>query len=47
MKLTHRGTDKYGRALVELEIDGVDVARLMVRDGHARAYGSGLRGSWC
>jgi micrococcal nuclease len=43
----HRGTDRYGRALVELEIDGVDVARLMVRTGHARAYGGGLRGSWC
>lgn len=47
MVVTHRGTDKYGRALVALEIDGVDVARLMIRDGHARAYGGGLRGTWC
>ena len=47
MVLTHRGTDRYGRVLVELEIDGVDVARLMIRDGHARAYGGGVRGTWC
>ena len=47
MALTHRGTDRYGRVLVELEIDGLDVARLMIRAGHARAYGGGLRGGWC
>lgn len=47
LKLTHQGNDQYGRALVALELDGVDVARLMVRDGHARQYGGGLRGSWC
>lgn len=47
MKLVHQGTDQYGRALVRLEIDGVDVARLMIRSGYGRAYGGGLRGSWC
>lgn len=47
MVLVHQGTDQYGRALVRLEIDGVDVARLMIRGGHARQYGGGLRGSWC
>ena len=47
LKLTHQGTDQYGRALVVLELDGVDVARLMIRDGHGRQYGGGLRGSWC
>lgn len=47
MTLEHQGTDQYGRALVRLEIDGVDVARLMIRDGHARQYGGGLRGTWC
>lgn len=45
--LTHDGSDQYGRALVRLELDGVDVARLMVRAGHARQYSGGLRGSWC
>jgi micrococcal nuclease len=47
LMLTFDGTDRYGRALVRLEADGVDVARLMIRAGHARAYGGGLRGGWC
>lgn len=47
MSLTHQGTDRYGRALVTLELDGVDVARAMIRAGHGRQYGGGLRGSWC
>lgn len=47
LELAHRGTDKYGRVLVELKIGAVDVARLMIRDGQARAYGGGLRGGWC
>jgi micrococcal nuclease len=47
LSLTHQGTDQYGRALVLLELDGVDVARLMIRAGHGRVYGGGLRGSWC
>jgi micrococcal nuclease len=45
--LTHAGKDQYGRALVRLDLDGVDVARTMIRAGHARAYGGGLRGTWC
>ena len=47
MSLTQDGTDQYGRMLVRLELDGVDVARLMIRAGHARQYGGGLRGTWC
>jgi endonuclease YncB( thermonuclease family) len=47
LTVTREGRDQYGRALVRLELDGVDVARLMVRAGHARTYGGGLRGSWC
>ena len=47
MQLTHQGTDRYGRVLVRLELDGVDVARLMIREGHGRQYGGGLRGTWC
>ncbi|MDP3649005.1 MAG: thermonuclease family protein [Paracoccaceae bacterium] len=41
------GTDRYGRALVRLRLDGVDVARLMIRAGHGRAYSGGPRGGWC
>lgn len=47
LSLTHDGTDRYGRALVKLELDGVDVARLMVQAGHARVNNGGPRGSWC
>jgi micrococcal nuclease len=47
LKLQREGADQYGRALVRLELDGQDVARRMIRAGHARTYGGGLRGSWC
>jgi micrococcal nuclease len=47
LELTHRGTDQYGRALVLLQVNGVDVAREMIRAGHGRPYGGGLRGTWC
>jgi endonuclease YncB( thermonuclease family) len=47
LELAHEGTDRYGRALVRLTLDGQDVARLMIRAGHARAYGGGPRGGWC
>jgi micrococcal nuclease len=47
LELTHRGTDQYGRALVILQVNGVDVAREMIRAGHGRPYGGGLRGTWC
>lgn len=47
LSLGFEGRDQYGRSLVRLEIDGVDVARAMIRAGHARQYSGGLRGSWC
>jgi micrococcal nuclease len=47
ISLSQDGTDQYGRALVRLDLDGVDVARLMIRAGHGRPYGGGLRGTWC
>ena len=47
LELTHQGTDTYGRALVVLQVNGVDVAREMIRAGHGRPFGGGLRGTWC
>lgn len=47
LELTREGVDQYGRALVRLDLDGQDVARLMIRAGHARTYRVGPRGSWC
>ena len=45
--IVHRGEDKYGRALVVMTLDTLDVSRAMIRAGHGRAYSGGLRGSWC
>lgn len=42
-----QGRDKYGRALGRLTLDGRDVARHMIAEGHARAYTGGRRQSWC
>ena len=42
-----RGTDRYGRLLVTLYLDGADVAGRMVASGHARVYHGGARESWC
>jgi micrococcal nuclease len=47
LAVTHDGTDRYGRALVRLVLDGQDVAGRMIRAGYGRAYAGGLRGGWC
>ncbi|MDD9922409.1 MAG: thermonuclease family protein [Boseongicola sp.] len=39
--------DRYDRRLAVLELNGVDVARLMVRTGYARSYDGGSREGWC
>ncbi len=47
--LRRNGRDRYGRTLaVVRDRRGRDVAEVMVREGHARAYfGRGPRGGWC
>lgn len=47
LTVTFDGVDRYGRRLARLQADGEDVAERMIRDGHARRYGGGLRGTWC
>lgn len=47
IEIAHQGSDQYGRSLVVMTLDGLDVARAMIRAGHARQYAGGLRGSWC
>jgi micrococcal nuclease len=42
-----RGTDKYGRKLVAVQVDGRPLSDLMVAAGHARAYDGGRRYGWC
>ena len=47
VSLMREGTDRYGRALVRVSVDGQPLADRMIKDGHARAYQGGLRSGWC
>jgi micrococcal nuclease len=47
MDIVHEGRDRYDRQLVRASLDGVDIADLMIRGGHARAYDGGVRRGWC
>ena len=45
---THfQGNDRYGRALVQLRLDGRDVAATLIGEGLAVPYSGGRRISWC
>ncbi|MEY8800157.1 thermonuclease family protein [Leisingera sp. XS_AS12] len=44
---TERGTDRYGRGLGRLLIDGRDAGDLLINEGLARPYRGGQRQSWC
>lgn len=48
-KPTYRGVghDKYGRQLIRLRVDGVDVADTLVAEGLAERYSGGSRSDWC
>ena len=46
-RIAFEGTDRYGRALTRLWLDGRDVAALMIEAGLARPYGGGRREGWC
>ncbi|WP_209425859.1 thermonuclease family protein [Pararhodobacter sp. SW119] len=41
------GTDRYGRALVDLRADAVPVGRGLIAAGLARPYDGGRRAGWC
>lgn len=42
-----RGTDRYGRGLGKLLIDGQDAGDLLISEGLARPYLGGKRQGWC
>ena len=44
--LDRSGTDKYGRTLATVRVDGVDITRLMIGAGHGRRYSPGQQ-PWC
>lgn len=40
-------TDRYGRSLAKVTVNGEDLARVMIREGLARPYHGEKRRSWC
>ncbi|MDH3665462.1 MAG: thermonuclease family protein [Paracoccaceae bacterium] len=46
-RLVFEGTDRYGRRLASLFLDGANVSPLMIDAGQGRAYAGGRRGGWC
>jgi endonuclease YncB( thermonuclease family) len=36
-----------GRVIADISVDGVDVAKVMIEQGHARPYAGGKRKGWC
>ena len=47
VRYLRRGYDKYGRMLIRLTIDKVDVAKTLVNEGLAVRYNGGSRINWC
>ncbi|WP_147438882.1 thermonuclease family protein [Roseovarius spongiae] len=47
VSLVRSGTDRYGRALVTMTLDGAPVARRMIEAGLSRPYAGGVRQGWC
>jgi micrococcal nuclease len=45
--ISRRGTDRYGRTLARVTVDGRDVADTLIAQGLARPYGGGYREGWC
>lgn len=47
VRYRHLGHDKYGRALIRLELDGREAGAGLVAEGLAVAYAGGARVNWC
>lgn len=47
IKVILGGTDRWGRRLVEVFVDGDRLADRMIAAGHARPYDGGTRDAWC
>ena len=41
------GEDKYGRMLVTMRVDGIDVGDILINEGWAVPYSGGTRINWC
>ena len=47
VQVAFHGTDRYGRRLARLSLDGTDVAQPLIAAGLARPYDGGRRAGWC
>lgn len=47
LRIARMGTEKYGRDLIRLWIDGQDAAAILIREGLAEPYFGGHRRDWC
>lgn len=48
VQMDYRGKDKYKRTLAVMYIDGIDVASILIKEGHAVSYNGRIkRRSWC
>ncbi|MDP2124405.1 MAG: thermonuclease family protein [Parvibaculum sp.] len=47
IRVQRSGTDRYGRTLAQLYIDGTDVSDTMIGRGLGRSYSGGQRDGWC
>ena len=46
VELDRRGTDRYGRTLARVLVDGQDITKEMIGAGHGRRYKPGQQ-DWC
>jgi endonuclease YncB( thermonuclease family) len=47
LTIVRQGTDRFGRVLVKLWVDGRPLAQKMIEKGLARPYSGGQRKGWC
>ena len=47
VRYLRQGHDKYGRMLIRLTVDGMDVAKTLISEGLAVEYTGGSRIDWC
>ena len=46
IEILHQGTDRYGRTLAAIRVEGRDVGDILVSEGLARTW-AGRREPWC
>ncbi len=47
LTIRREGSDRYGRTLVSVQVDGAPIGQSLIAQGLARPYGGGRRQGWC